>query len=564
MNSTTDRLSPTPDEYAHLVSGISYYQTGSHYLYCVNPPLVKRIATYSLVTDGMRIDPLLDGQQDSRTEWLEGDRFAERYGPMAFEALVKARRSVLWFAIFGTVGVFLLTQHLIGWGCASIASTLWASSPWVLGFGMLVQTDVPAAAMGVWAIYTFTIAMRRCDLTSSLIAGLFLGFAILTKFTWVIAWPLWPFLALCPWKDSPFLHRRISIGCLACIISWFTVLAGYHFEDVGRPLGDYVFASKTLGGPGGLDAIGNCFKNTWLESIPSPFPGAMIKGLDWQLRDVQSNSENMLFGEWKDGGWWYYYLAVLAIKTRLSVLALLLLGGWIAWRDRQQALLPYTIIAIVILWLISRHVGMNSHGRYLIPVLPLLFIIASNAFRNQTGTAKKTDQRDTFPRHYVITCSCLILSLVETAVAFPYHISYSNAAFGGPHHTYKWLAGSNDGWDHGWIEVRDWLQAQESLNPDVLVLRPRWLQASPLGLQLDDLNSVTSKEMVSADDLILLHLNRSPTDLEANTVKDGAKPIRTFAHCLGLYRVSDVNLKGREDFLLRLSIAQSFNSVTPD
>lgn len=557
MWSTTDKLSPTPDEYAHLASGISYFQTGSHYLYSVNPPLVKRVAAYGLFAKSMRIDAVPDEMNWIRAEWEAGTIFSERYGAGAFAAVVEARRRVLWFAIIGTLGVFLLTRHLIGWGAAAIAAVLWASSPWVLGYGMLVQTDVPAGAMGVWAIYALAIAMQRANLASCLMAGICLGLAVLTKFTWLIAWPVWPLLALCTWKGaSASPRRRFGMGCFICVISWFVLLAGYHFDDVGRPLGGFAFASKTLGGKGGLTAQGNRFDGTVLESLPVPVPGAVLKGVDWQLRDVQNDNQNMLFGEWKNGGWWYYYFVVLAIKTRLSALALFVVGGWLAWRRRRASLLPVAIMASVLMVLISRHTGMNSHGRYLLPILPLGFIIASYTWQRM-----ETERDDPPVRswlgisrcHAGITCLVLI-GLIETAVGFPYLISYSNAAFGGSANTHRWLAGSNVNWDHGWIEIREWLESEQAKDVEVHAFFPSYVRLKPLGMRSDEFPPVSRLEDLSEDALVISSLTYFPRESERNSSLTKPVPIRTFAHSMGLYRVSEFDVRNRGLFLKRVTL----------
>ncbi|HAC93058.1 MAG TPA: hypothetical protein DCF63_20865, partial [Planctomycetaceae bacterium] len=45
-------MSPTLDEPAHLVAGLSHWQRGDFSLYRVNPPLVKLIATVPMLIAG--------------------------------------------------------------------------------------------------------------------------------------------------------------------------------------------------------------------------------------------------------------------------------------------------------------------------------------------------------------------------------------------------------------------------------------------------------------------------------------------------------------------------------
>lgn len=51
----SSRLSPTVDEYPHLVAGLYYWQTGEFNLYNVNPPLVRLWASLPLAIEEVAI-----------------------------------------------------------------------------------------------------------------------------------------------------------------------------------------------------------------------------------------------------------------------------------------------------------------------------------------------------------------------------------------------------------------------------------------------------------------------------------------------------------------------------
>lgn len=93
----------------------------------------------------------------------------------------------------------------------------------------------------------------------------------------------------------------------------------------------------------------------------------------------------MLFGDWQMDGWWYDYLAVLVIKTRLFVLfGCVVTLGWCAagwFRGRNiDGVFPVLLMTLMLFALVSLHTGMNQHGRYILPALPFVLVLMCKGF----------------------------------------------------------------------------------------------------------------------------------------------------------------------------------------
>lgn len=147
-----------------------------------------------------------------------------------------------------------------------------------------------------------------------------------------------------------------------------------------EPLGNYEFASTTLRGSQGR----NRFTGTWIESLPIPVPRNYLLGIDHQKVDFERLMRSYLCGEWRHGGWWYYYLLGLTVKVPLGVWLLLLLAAELSlmaprysvpWRHEVVLLVP----AVAVLTLVSSQTGFNHHLRYVLPIFPFAFIWASKA-----------------------------------------------------------------------------------------------------------------------------------------------------------------------------------------
>jgi 4-amino-4-deoxy-L-arabinose transferase-like glycosyltransferase len=67
---------------------------------------------------------------------------------------------------------------------------LWCFSPFILGHGATIMPDVPSAALAVTSVYFFWKWLKRPEMLESFIAGIILGLAELTKFTFLIFYPL--------------------------------------------------------------------------------------------------------------------------------------------------------------------------------------------------------------------------------------------------------------------------------------------------------------------------------------------------------------------------------------
>ncbi len=176
-------------------------------------------------------------------------------------------------------------------------------------------------------------------------------------------------------------------------LSVYLINVGYGFEGTFDRLGDLPFTSAALSdevdSPGDVPRV-NRFSGAWLGSLPLPLPRNYVLGIDVQRRDFENKCWSYLAGEWRFGGWWYYYLYALAIKVPLGTWALLAMATGASvlarsyspsWGNEIILLTP----AAVVLALVSSQTGFNHHMRYVLPIFPFVFIWISKLAR---GAAK--------------------------------------------------------------------------------------------------------------------------------------------------------------------------------
>ncbi len=140
--------SPTWDEPAHLVAGLSHWQFGRFDLYCVNPPLVRILATAPI---HFLAAPDVDWSYYSadpvhRSEIALGRAFVEEHGVTAFDYIAAARLVLIPVALLGLLLCYRFASELTGRKEVGLAAAgLWAVCPWVLGYGAVMTPDLAAA-----------------------------------------------------------------------------------------------------------------------------------------------------------------------------------------------------------------------------------------------------------------------------------------------------------------------------------------------------------------------------------------------------------------------------------
>ena len=485
------RQSPNIDETAHMAAGMAMWQYGSFEYYPVNPPLVRAVATLPVYLQ--RHEPLwgdFEGaSRADRPEFVLGAQFVESHPERWRVFITSARWAIIPISVLGGIFCFVWASELFSPRAGLVALCLWCFSPNVITWSAVICTDVAAATFGVGAAWLFWRWLKTPTRQTTVLAGILLGAALLSKMTWIVLLIAWPV----HWLIDSYLCRRQgtsgpSFLRLICVIviGIYTVNLGYGFRGSFTAFGDFTFRSALLTGE--IDdvdsAASNRFSDSVLGRIPVPFPGPMVTGIDQQRYDFQIGMPSYLFGKWQNHGWWYYYLWGIALKVPLGTLALACLtlamvsmhlrssegrSGTgdstfrhsIDPRDQLSVLLP----GIVVLVLVSSQDGFSRHFRYVLPAFPFAFIWISQAV-----------SMPAFRRYPIIRggFQCLLcLSVVSSAATYPHTMAYFNVLAGGPASGHRQMLGSSLSWSQDQGYLSEWMAEHPQVDsPYVLLDRP--------------------------------------------------------------------------------------------
>jgi len=192
---SASQQSPTLNEPAHLLAGLSHWRFRSFELYRANPPLVRTLAAAPVVLHRYHADWSEHRQHaGARPVFQMGKTFLRDNGRQAFSLMILARWACIPFCLLGAWICFLWARDLFGVAAAYLACSLWCFSPMVLGLGSTIAPDAHASALGLAACYTFWRWLKRPTWTQAILTGGVLGLAELSKTTMILFYPLWPLI----------------------------------------------------------------------------------------------------------------------------------------------------------------------------------------------------------------------------------------------------------------------------------------------------------------------------------------------------------------------------------
>jgi len=518
--------SPTDLEPPSLASGVSHWTLRRFEMYRVNPPLVRTVASIPAVLVGCKTDwSSFDLAPGARPEYSAGRLFIEANGEASLRLVKYARWACIPFSVSGAFCAYLWAKDLYGSFAGLTTLILYVFEPNLLAHGELITPDAACTSFGILAGYTFWKWLKQNSWPRALTAGVALGLAELSKLSWLMLFLLWPLLWLFwRWLARRHYLTRAStasthtiafdnstkemIGASPKVISTsvtgltqlsgiilsglYVLNLGYAFDGTFTPLKDFTFVSQTLSGNATSGEHGNRFRESTLGAIPIPFPAQYVLGLDAQRKDFEEfRPLSYLRGQWKDGGWWYFYLYGLLVKVPCGTL---ILFGIVAltrlFIKNPQCTIGDEVIVLVpaflLIGLASSQTEINTHLRYVFPSLGLLtiytgqclFCVGSLAYvLNGAAQSLARQARDGYRRTRdsvridsptfstsagstqsvrgakAIVFALVAYSVVSSLCIFPHHLAYFNDFVGGPLFGHRHLLGSSFDWGQDLVGV---------------------------------------------------------------------------------------------------------------
>lgn len=426
------RESATVDEVAHVGAGLSYLQRLDLRLNPEHPPLGKVLAAIPLVLRGTRADyagPAWTIANDFfpayGAQWIFGDAVLGRWNVWK-PTLLWARLPMLVLTLIFAWLMYCYGSRLGGpWG-GLLCLVAYVTTPAFLTFGPLVITDLPVTLFSVIALWQLGEIWVTASRRNSVMFGLALAGALLSKFTGLLIVLVIPILFLhtrfWPTSDQPGepparkTWRRARWRCAWQGVAWAAVVVyGVYFLLSWNQPDD----ALNRVGSGSL---------AWLIRRPLMPLWLYCRGLLFML--VTSSRPTYLFGHAYPHGFPLYFPVVMALKSTLPYLLLLSLAAVLSVIARKsgvktipEAFRPHWRVLIVgflvflSACLLSR---LNiSIRHFMVPIALLTLMLAP---------LPRTMNR--LPHRRILQGSTILLaagSLISVARAYPYFFPFVNA-----------------------------------------------------------------------------------------------------------------------------------------
>ncbi len=292
--------------------------------------------------------------------------------------------------------VYSWSYSLYGKWSALCAVILYSFSPDILAHTRLITPDICLTTFCFLTLYYFWRAMRDERLRDTVLAGVCLGLALLSQFTGLLLLPIC-FALMILWVGK---KKAINLrNCCVFMIVGVTLL----FLGYGMNLEPY------------------------------------FAGILYQSQYARIGHPVFLMGHLSNHGWWYYFVVAFVLKTPVAALILLMTALVLFIRRfpkddwTSEAFLLVPVAAIFCFFSINpQAVGL----RYVLPIYPFLFVLASGAARVLFSNAIVTVLYIALFSWYIAASCCI----------HPHYLAYFNELAGGPNNGYKYLVDSNLDW----------------------------------------------------------------------------------------------------------------------
>ena len=444
------RESLTWDEDDHMFAGYEMWKAGDYGLNPEHPPLAKLLATLPVLGEKMLAPPRqhrdfkIEAYQDGR-QWLARNDGASQ------RLVFRMRMAAGLLAIALSLVVFFAAREWFGTAAALIALTLVVFDPNILAHSALVTTDVGVTLFFLASIYAFYRYVKHPTTTRLILAGVVAGLLLATKHSGILFAPMMAVLiAYEILTAAKGTRSRVALrlaGAFAAIVVLGVVVlwSFYGFRYAARPAGlvlstplaDYV---KPLA-PFEQSAV---LGIAHLHLLPESY----LMGLVDVKRMAQFYPTFILGRQLAHGVWWYFPI-VIAVKTTLGLLALVLISFFAILTRRLHK--PREVAFILIPWFVYLAIamasGMNIGARHILPLYALAAILVG-------GSVVALSAKN---RAWRWICGILIVAHIVSALSvFPNDLAYANEAWGGPQNLHNLLSDANVDWAQQLISVKKW------------------------------------------------------------------------------------------------------------
>jgi 4-amino-4-deoxy-L-arabinose transferase-like glycosyltransferase len=426
----------TWDEPEHLAAGLELLDRGKYEYDTEHPPIARVLIALGPFLAGAHSFGTTppDGTQEGIDILYDGGHYDR--------TLMLARLGALPFLTVLLLAMWLWARRVAASdGEALAAVLLLATVPPIIGHAALAALDIPGTATSLLALYLLQKWLGTGSRRDAILFGLATGVAVGTKLSAV------PFIGL--GALVLFLAREFFLAVPTTASRWRR-LAGLPLILLGAMV-PIVLAY----GRRSIDITELPPRFNWV--LGYLFPGgsaahsqvySLIGGLRlpeacWDFAEgiVALKAHNdtghmsFLLGHVKVGGWWYFYLVELAVKTPLPLLVAGSIGLWLlardGWRERDPWRLAPVVLFLTFLAFASFFSRINIGIRHVLILYPFMALGGAYAL-GRLWRARASRAHSIVGKAVAVLLVAWQVSTLATA--YPDYFPYFNETVSHPEH----------------------------------------------------------------------------------------------------------------------------------
>jgi hypothetical protein len=478
--------SATSDETAHLTGGYSYWRFNDYRLQPENGNLPQRWGALPLLLEQPRLKPADAPEWWSLSHlWLISHKFLYESGNNTDFMLATARATMALWSVATGLLVFGWSRRLWGDAGGLFSLALYVFSATTLAHGPLVTSDMTVTFFLLAATGAFWRHLQRLDACSLALSLAATALTCVAKFSFLLLLPVYALLVI--WRlaePAPLAtiwrgkERQLASGwakftAMASsalfhgVTAWVVIWAFFGFR----------YSAFAPGLPPGWK-----FYMPWQVILPASgiwptliaharhwqiLPEAFLQGLAY-LRYAAEERGAFLNGDYSITGWVTFFPYAFMVKTFMAELgAITLAVGVVAtrwWRAdvgriaKDLRRVAPLVVLFAIYWAFSLASHLNIGHRHILPVYPILFILAGVIVRPATSRCL-----------YGAAVALAGLAAVESMAIRPHYLAYFNFLADGPANGWRHLVDSSLDWGQDLPGLAQWVRAHRQASEPVYI-----------------------------------------------------------------------------------------------
>lgn len=470
----------TMDELAHLPAGYSYLRKLDMRLNPEHPPLLKDLAGLPLLfMKGINFPENIPAwNKDVNGQWDFGNRFLFQAGNPADKMIFWGRIPMILVLISGGLFTWLLGRKFFGKKTGALALLFYCLSPTLIAHGRLVTTDVGIAVAFLASTYFFLSFLKEPTSKNSMLAGVFLGIALLTKFTGIFLLPYfclliaaWIFLRVTRDKEKliPLVKDYLVKFLIILAVAGALIYLVYIPHILNYPAERQVNDIEIILRPHPIKFIGPFLSKLAKITVLRPLVQYLYGLVMVYQRGVGGNTTYFL-GDVSSAGWKSYFPLLYVLKVPLgfhllTIASLLIVAArvekpfWVkpvkrSLKCMRENFIEFSLfVFIFIYWGVTLAGNLNIGVRHLLPIFPFVFVLVARGL-NLGLQPPYLKAKSGF------VIAVLALQAVSVFSRFPHFIPYYNELAGGPTRGHLYAVDSNLDWGQDLKRLADWVEEE--------------------------------------------------------------------------------------------------------